>query len=214
MNIEAPIIIATGNPAENSRLESVALKNKVYFFSGSEDDVLERFIDCAGYYGLTKVLRVCADNPFLDIDLTRELIETYLPQDYDYVSYSINQKPAILSHYGFFAELVRADALLNAHGATKQKTDREHVTPYLYNNPNKFSVKLVEAPIEIKTEKNIRLTVDTQADFMIAGVILKQLLVAKNTVDYNYNDILSVLKKASPEIITGMQQQIIENSKS
>jgi len=214
MGMEAPIILATGDPVKNAALAPIAGKNEVHFFSGSEDDVLQRFIDCARQFRLKKVLRVCADNPFLDIDLGKDLLTRFTGQDYDYASFSVDQKPTILTHYGFFSELVDTDALIRAHEATGDKFDREHVTRYLYNNPGKFSIKLEEAPVEIKNEKKVRLTVDTKADFTIASLILEQLLTIHSKFDYNYKDVLSVLKKMSPEILEGMQEQIIENSKS
>jgi len=213
MQLDAPIILATGDLPKNAPLEQAAAKNGIHFFSGSEDDVLQRFIDCAAQFGLKKVLRVCADNPFLDTGLNKALISDALNENADYASFSIEGKPVILSHYGFFTELVSVEALTRAH-AVAAPFDREHVTRYLYNRPAEFSLRLEEVPADIKEAKDVRLTVDTAADFSIAAVILRQLLAIHSKFDYSYKDVLSELRRSAPDILRGMKEQIIENSKS
>ena len=214
LKTQANIILATGDLIHNRPLEVYANKNNIDFFSGSENDVLTRFIKCASFYNFDHILRVCADNPFLDIGLTDSLLSTYLSTGHDYVSYSINKRPAILTHYGFFTELLTTSALIRADKSTVNESDREHVTQYLYNNPDKFSIKFDEAPAEIINEKNIRLTVDTMTDFMNAASILEKLSTSHSQFDYNYQDVLLAIKKLTPGILNSMQQQIIENSKS
>ena len=214
LKVDAPIIVATGELPKNAPLQSAAVRNEVLFFSGQEDDVLKRFIDCASQFQLTKLFRICADNPFIDIELIDELIENYADQQYDYVSYSVNHKPAVLTHFGFFAELVSVDALKRAHEASNNILDLEHVTRFIYSNPDLFSLHFVEAPKEISTSQNIRLTVDTKADFENAAQILNRLLSYKEITNYNYRDVLSAIAELNPRLIDSMHHQIIENSKS
>jgi len=209
-----PIVIATGKLPQNAPLHLVAAKHNVSIFSGDEDDVLNRFIDCAQQFQFTRVVRICADNPFIDIELINELIQHYADQQYDYVSYAVNQKPAILTHFGFFAELVSVDALNRAHKATHNKLDLEHVTRFMYTHPDLFSAHFVEAPKQIANSENIRLTVDTMSDFENAKGILEQLLRYKNISEYNYKDVLAVIAQLNPRIIDSMHNQIVENSKS
>src|SRR5689334_21419676 len=63
------IILATGNTKENSRLKSVADRFGIGFFTGEEQDVLQRFVSFINMEGFNgKVVRICADNPFLDME--------------------------------------------------------------------------------------------------------------------------------------------------
>jgi spore coat polysaccharide biosynthesis protein SpsF len=211
---KAPIIIASGELPKNAALQLAAARNGVRFFSGQENDVLQRFIDCADQFQFTKVLRVCADNPFIDIELMDNLIAQYARQDYDYVSYSIHGKPTILSHYGFFAELVSVDALIRARKASNDTLDLEHVTRFIYNNQDLFSVKYEEVPLDISAAKNIRLTVDTKADFDNATQILEKLLTSKEITEYNHRDVLAAIAQLNPQLKESMYDQIVENSKS
>jgi len=214
MNLNFPIIIATGDFEKNKELFAYASQNEILFFSGSEDDVLDRFIQCSKQFKLQKVLRVCADNPFLDYELAENIIDVSLSNGYDYVSYSVNNRPAILSHYGFFSEMVSYKALLKAHAESANDSDREHVTPYIYNHPEEFFVRLEQAPGEITNEEKIRLTVDTETDFENAAKILENVVATNGDFSYSFKKVLSVVRNMNDSLKQSMSQQIIINSKS
>jgi spore coat polysaccharide biosynthesis protein SpsF len=208
------IILATGDPERNKALKEIAEKNKVDFFCGSENDVLKRFIDCANLFGFNKVIRVCADNPFLDMGLLEELVSEYKESTFDYVGFGIGEMPAILSHFGFFAELVSLNAMVKAHSLTTFGPDTEHVTRYIYSNRDLFAVKLKEVPEEIRNNQDIRLTVDNKSDFRNAYIILEELTKGGRDFKYGYKDVLAVISKLGPGFVNNMKSQIIENSKT
>ena len=68
------IVIATSSKSENDELVKFALDKNVCCYRGSEDDVLQRFIDSAKYSNITHIIRICSDNPFLDVDSLKTLI--------------------------------------------------------------------------------------------------------------------------------------------
>jgi spore coat polysaccharide biosynthesis protein SpsF len=214
MNPNFPIIIATGDLEKNKALFSYASGNNIPFFSGSEDDVLERFIQCSQEFNLQRVLRVCADNPFLDYLLAEDLLSISSSRVYDYTTHKINGKPAILSHFGFFSEVVSYKALVKAHANSTNASDKEHVTPYIYNHAEEFSLMFEQAPIEIAHEEKIRLTVDTETDFENAAKILKYVIKEKGDVFYTFKDVLSVVRTMGAPIKQSMVEQISINSKS
>jgi spore coat polysaccharide biosynthesis protein SpsF len=208
-----PVILATGDCERNILLKEVAEKHDISFFCGSENDVLKRFIDCAKQYGLDKVVRICADNPFLDIGLLYNLVSDYKDSNYDYVGFGFGEMPAILSHFGFFAELVSVKAMVKAHKLTTLGPDIEHVTKYIYSNKDVFAVKLVEVPEDIKNQQNVRLTVDSRADFDNAVTIINELRREGYGFEYSYKDVLAAVKGLGSGLIKNMKSQIIENSK-
>jgi spore coat polysaccharide biosynthesis protein SpsF len=65
-DIDLPIILATTNNPNDDCLEQVAEENGIFCFRGSEENVLQRFIDAAHQYQVDVIIRVCADNPFLN----------------------------------------------------------------------------------------------------------------------------------------------------
>jgi spore coat polysaccharide biosynthesis protein SpsF len=208
---ESPVIIASGDREGNYALKQEAEKNQLPVFFGEENDVLKRFIDCSQQYGLTRVMRICCDNPFIDTGLVRALIDED-DENADYVSYLVNGKPAILSHYGFFAEIISVKGLVDTWKVSADKMDREHVTRYIYTHPGQFQINLLQCPAEIENETGVRLTVDTPVDFANAAGILENLMENRVSFDYSYKDVLGLVKK-NGRLLEEMKLQIKENSK-
>ena len=71
------IILATSVNENNDVLVEIAKCYGVNYFRGSENDVLQRFIDAAKEFNAENLIRVCADNPFLDVFYIRLLIEKF-----------------------------------------------------------------------------------------------------------------------------------------
>ena len=68
-NTNYKIFIATTINKDDDVIEQIALKNNLQYFRGSEKNVLSRFIRIAQENNLKYVLRVCSDNPFINIRL-------------------------------------------------------------------------------------------------------------------------------------------------
>lgn len=82
-----PIVIATSNAVIDDAIEALAKSENVNCFRGDEENVLNRFISCSKYYNFDKIIRVCADNPFIDVDFMDELIRKSSEIDFDYYSF-------------------------------------------------------------------------------------------------------------------------------
>lgn len=143
---------------------------------GSEHDVLGRFAAVVEQYPCDAVVRICADNPFIDPDLIDRLVsEADSHPECDYIGYCIGGgRPAILSPLGFFAEWCRAGALSQAAREASDPADREHVTRYLYSHPERYSLRLVPAPAQLDRD-DVRLTVDIEEDWDHAEAIYEAL---------------------------------------
>ena len=97
------IILATSELPANIQLVDVAQKANIGYFQGSENDVLQRFIDAAESQDAEHIIRICADNPFLDVDAIEELLTEIRTNDnYDYISFLVNGSPSIKTHFGFW----------------------------------------------------------------------------------------------------------------
>lgn len=161
------VVATTDNPADNI-IADIARAHKVECFRGSEEDVLARFIGAADKFGLDRIIRVCSDNPFLQTDTFQQLFDAQSASGADYVAFAFpDGRPTIKSHLGLFAELCTVDALKRAAAATDEKLYREHVTIYLYTHPGEFSIELLPLPDFLQTRTDIRLTLDTPADYAL-----------------------------------------------
>jgi spore coat polysaccharide biosynthesis protein SpsF (cytidylyltransferase family) len=159
------VILATTVHPNDDVLAEQAMSCGVEVFRGSEEDVLSRFIGAAEKYGIQKIIRLCADNPFVHLDLLNTLVDK-AEEQMDYVSFILpNGKPTILGHAGLFCELTTLDTLKEVERATTDPFFREHVTNYIYSYPEDFKIQMIELPDELNFDEEVRLTVDTIDDF-------------------------------------------------
>jgi len=82
-----PAVLATTVNPSDDRICALAEKHDVSVFRGSENDVLDRFIQAGRQFGFSKIIRVCADNPFFDLAGMKNLISKILESDGDYLSF-------------------------------------------------------------------------------------------------------------------------------
>ena len=152
---------------KDETLAKMARKYKIDFYKGCENNVLKRIVETANVFNVNRIIRICSDNPFLDLKLLDKLIENHEGQDY--IGYAINEgQPAIKTHLGFFAEGTTKAALESIMNVTSEMKYLEHVTNYFYTNPDTFNIQWLSVPSELLNQTNLRLTVDTLEDFNLA----------------------------------------------
>jgi len=205
------IIVATTVNRNDDIIESVVKNYNLNCFRGSDSDVIGRFIKAAKVNGLTKVIRICADNPFLDMESLNLLINQFRESSCDYLAFSTSKgKPTIKTHYGFWAEAVTVDALKRIVLCTNERFYHEHVTNYIYENEDKFQAQYIQIPVEVETNTSIRLTLDTIEDFKIQQEIFKTLMTIHS--NFSIKDVMTVLDSNS-DYYKIMESQIVLNSK-
>ena len=126
-------------------------------FAGPAEDVLRRFVLACDHFGIETVVRSTADNPLVDSLTARLLMESHLEASADYSGYD---GPPL----GTGVEIVEAEALRVADKESSDPYDHEHVSPYLYRNPERFRINRIKAPEEYCLEGS-SVTVDTREDF-------------------------------------------------
>ncbi|MGI6341494.1 MAG: cytidylyltransferase domain-containing protein [Bacteroidales bacterium] len=208
--VGVPIIVATTTNENDDTVESIALSQHVSVFRGDENNVLSRFIEAAEEYNVSKIIRVCADNPLLDIAALINLKNDFVNSSVDYWCYSTeNKTPTIKTHYGFWAEGVTLEALKKVQSLTSEKLYQEHVTNFIYTHSNLFSIHFESIHPEV--EKNhIRLTIDTQQDFELISKIYSD-LISKN-IELNALAISNFIS-TNTEWLEIMKKEIVKNSK-
>src|SRR5690554_1979240 len=172
---DIPIVVATTINPIDDELELICEKNQVRCFRGNEANVLQRFIDASQEFGFSKIIRICADNPFLDIKSLLQLYKRFEGEDIDYCSFQTSEgTPSILTHYGFWGEGVSLSALKKVSELTKENVFLEHVTNFIYLNPELFKIDFISIPSEVDSYKNIRMTLDTKEDFILLKEIYEE----------------------------------------
>lgn len=158
------VVLATSDTVKDDALADLAIQLKVLVFRGSESDVLARFVGAAEVAGATNVIRVCADNPFIDPTEIDRLSDYFLKHDFDYVC---NHQDRLGSAYadGFGAEMLSAQLLKTIAAKAIEPSHREHVTSYLWDHANEFSLSGVPAP-EALRHAHFTFDVDTPEDLV------------------------------------------------
>ena len=206
-----PAVLATTVNPSDDRICELADRHDFPVFRGSENDVLDRFIQGAREHKFDKIIRVCADNPFLDLAGMKTLIEAFEKSDTDYLSFQLaGNKPSILTHFGFWTEAVRLDALEKAQQLTNEKLYHEHVTNFIYGNPAIFNVQFIPADPLVFSRTDIRMTLDTPEDFKIQQQIFAT--ISKENPNFGIPEIVNWLDR-HPEILEIMKNEILKNQK-
>lgn len=210
---DLPIILATSLNKENDVLEEISQKRNVAVFRGDENDVLLRYINAGEYYNISNIIRICGDNPFLDIKELHHLIQYVKDTNFidDYVSFEINNTPTIKTHFGFWAEFVKLKALKKVNLLTKDSLYHEHVTNYIYSYPDQFKISFLDVNPKLKHRNDIRMTLDTKEDFDLLSEIYS-LMMAKHNNCFSINDLIEFID-ASSDYKQKMQEQIFKNTK-
>lgn len=166
------VILATSTDSKDDILEELAEECGVAVFRGSEGDVLGRFAQAAQQSRADLVVRVCADNPFVDPGEIDRLIEHFETHPADY---ACNHQDRLGSRYadGFGAEIFKATLLETLNRSVMDSREREHVTLHLWENSKNFHLTAVPAPPELSFPE-LRFDVDRPEDLVFLNQLCSQ----------------------------------------
>lgn len=189
--IEKMVIATTTNEKDKVILE-FARKHNLESYTGSEDDVLDRFYQTAKKCGARTIVRATPDCPLIDPELVDKIIGYYLEnQDkLDHVCNGLSFPDGIVETAVFsFAALERA------WKEARLASEREHVTPYIRNHPEIFRTATIENDEDLS---HIRLTVDDERDFRLVTEVFKNLY--REGEIFHLKEILDLLRR-KPELL-------------
>jgi spore coat polysaccharide biosynthesis protein SpsF len=114
-----------------------------------ENNVMLRFLYAGLLYEADYILRICADAPLFDIPTVMALFTDCNTHEY-IVHYEKDNKYPCMSYIpmGHFKELFSLDALFRAYKQTLP-ADREHVTPEIWKNPERYKIKRIETTKDV-----------------------------------------------------------------
>ena len=177
------IIVATSRNPENNGIVKECMDNDVYYFKGSENNVLGRYYNCAEYEGMKQddgIIRITADCPLVDPEIINKLIKLWQKNKDKYVS---NVEPPTFPD-GYDCEMF-SFGLLQQAWQKATPDEQEHVTTWLRKNAKKVTLKN-----DMDLSK-LRLTLDTPEDFEVIERIYNK-LYKKDRV-FLFDDVLRYL---------------------
>ena len=188
------IVIATTTHQRDNIIAEEAVQCEVEYYRGSEEDVLSRYYYAAKENGLDVVVRITSDCPLIDPYVIDEVIECFLRSNYDIVSNAGAELSNRTYPRGLDTEVFSFNTLEKAFINASEKYQREHVTPYIYEQSN----NLYYYKNKIDYSKH-RWTLDTDDDLKLITEIYKHLY--KGNHDFYMYDII-VLFDQYPDLYT------------
>ena len=185
------VVIATTEAVPDKAIAELCELKDWDCFCGNEYDVLDRYYKAARQYHADAVVRITSDCPLIDpeiIDLTvSQFLENGPP------SYASNTLPSRTFPRGLDVEVMTFEALERAWREDTNSIWREHVTPYIYSNPELFEM------LGIKNDKDyshLRWTVDTPEDLAFVRLVYEHF----EHDHFSWHQVISLLEK-KPELI-------------
>ena len=171
MNDDIDLLVATTTDKKDEKIIELCDSINVPFYRGSIENVLKRYIECAREFNIDVIVRVCADCPFIDPNGINELIIAY---NKNFHADLVHNKHRNGYPLGTGAELVTLASLEKSERYANKGYQKEHVLPYILENPDKFEIIKLKAPKYLR-RPNYYLTVDYPEDLKLIREIVSKI---------------------------------------
>lgn len=155
------VVVATTTASGDDVIAGLAGRLGWPFVRGSEEDLLSRYLLAGRAHAADLVVRITSDCPLVDPALVDEVVEALEASGADYAS---NTLPPRTYPRGLDVEVFTMVALEAADREDHDPASREHATPYLYRNPDRFRLVGVSANRDLSGH---RWTLDTPEDYRL-----------------------------------------------
>ena len=189
-------VVATTTLRNDEPIMALAEDCDVRCFRGSESDVLSRYFHAASEARAEAVIRITSDCPLLDPSVVSAMLEHFLERvrSVDSVDYLSNTLTRTYPR-GLDAEIFTFEALAEAHREASKPYEREHVTPFLYQHPERFRLAQWLHERDLSSH---RWTLDTPEDWALISQIYEEL--DSNGGIFSTASVLELLA-AKPELL-------------
>jgi spore coat polysaccharide biosynthesis protein SpsF len=186
--IDEVSVATTDRPADDAILEECK-RLGVKVSRGDQDDVLDRYYRAAQLAKAEAVVRITSDCPLIDPEVIDKTVSAFLEAKPDYASNALERTYP----RGLDTEVMSFTALSRAWQEARKPHEREHVTPYIYEHPDKFKLLPVTGPGDFSS---YRWTVDTEEDLEFVRAVYARF---KDNPEFSGRDVLDLLER-EPEL--------------
>jgi spore coat polysaccharide biosynthesis protein SpsF len=187
------VVVATTTDTSDDPIEELCKKLEIAIFRGSMFDVLDRYYQAAKIQHANIIVRVTSDCPLIDPEIIDKTILALVVSQADF---ACNRLPPPMKRtypIGLDVEVVRFEALERAWKEANLNNEREHVMPYLYDEPGRFKIEKIDHDVDYGS---MRWTVDTKEDLEFVRQVYTHL---KGRDDFSWLEVLDLVK-SQPEL--------------
>ncbi len=179
------VLVAISNHKFDDNLANILKKNKIKYYRGSLNNPLKRFVEALiKYNDDTIVVRLTGDNLFPDGNLINEIITTFIQKENKFIT--TNDIKSGLPK-GVSVEVTKLKYLREAEKYSKNKFEKEHVTPFIIK---KYGKTIFTKYHKMKSNKYV-CTVDTFEDYILVSKIFE---LVKTPISVSCIDLIKNLK--------------------
>ena len=201
------VVATTYNPCDRAIVDWCT-QNKVAYFCGSENDVLDRYYQTVITSSANTIVRLTGDCPLVDPYILDTMLSYFEEENYDYY-YFVGPRGF---PDGFEVEIMKKFVLKYMWYNVKDKQYREHVTLFLRDQPNNFRIGVYNPEINWSQFPHLRkdellLSLDTPRDLKIIKYIYQNIYQNQcsnkhNNRHFELSDVLQFLENnwQNPEI--------------
>ena len=186
------IVIATTTNPQDDVIEKEAAKVGVAVYRGSEENVLSRVIEACDGYSYKHLVSLTGDCPLIATELVSNCIDDYEKYKPNYLSNAIIRELPD----GMDCQVLAIDSLRRVATYPLTQLDKEHVTIFIRNHPELFSLRHRTEPKSLQWPE-LALTLDEKPDFDLISRILDHF---HPRLDFSLGEILEFLR-ISPELL-------------
>lgn len=188
------VAVATTTDASDDPIEKLCREHGIPCWRGSQFDVLDRYYQAARFTQADVIVRLTGDCPLIDPQIIDRTIEAFFQQGVDFAANRLPPPWKRTYPIGLDVEVCSFAALERAWREASQPYEREHVMPYLYDEPERFRTVLVNTEPDYG---HLRWTVDTPEDLEFIRQVVEKL---KDRDGFSWLDVLNVLQQ-HPELV-------------
>ena len=162
----AEVILATTDHEADEPVAGLGEVLGLTVFRGSETDVLDRYHGAAELAGARHVMRLTGDCPLIQPDVCDRVVEEYFRTGADYCRTSARFAE------GLDCEVISRTALDHAWREAVLPSEREHVTLFTRNRPERYKLVELDNPTD---DGRYRLTLDEPEDAEVLRAVIEAL---------------------------------------
>ncbi|MBF0559396.1 MAG: glycosyltransferase family protein [Nitrospirae bacterium] len=172
-SLAGSVVVATTFDKEDDIVEQICQRESIPCFRGHPLDLLDRHYHAAQSYNADIVVKIPSDCPIIDVSVIDRVIGFFVDNmgQFDYVS---NLHPATYPD-GNDVEVFTAEALAAAWKEAKKDFEREHTTPYIWENPERFRVGNVAWETGLDFSMSHRWVLDYEEDYLFIHTVYNAL---------------------------------------
>jgi len=189
-------VVATTDTEEDNKVVEICKSENINCFRGHPTDLLDRHYKAGLEFNADVVVKIPSDCPLIDHEIIDKVLYYYI-KNKDRLDFTSNLHPATYPD-GNDVEVIPMKILETVWREAKLPIEREHTTPFIWENPRRFMIGNVEWETGFDYSMTHRFTIDYYEDYEFIKSVYENLY--EKDPSFGLNDILKLLDE-EPELM-------------